>query len=318
MDAHALSHLMLFTSDCPLQTEELLQLQGVLQPQEFIQQAQQEGLIEKEDKAWRLSSKGKIIRDQLLQENFLPLEGPDCLDQINALKSHLFFAYLQTNVGINWKFTLIEPRYRFSLPLVHKILPGYQLNPPQFTWMESEQWTSTTSTYPRWDGTLPRPQAPESAPSCAESWQPDLLVLNFYEYDTYRKLPHKVRDHFNLVNAHRMFVSFNVQNLSDAMAHLSLLGQALATQRQILNPGYFDFDENDGDSFIMVLYVTENAQQEQELINQLSPVDSKLLQHTLPLVIGTINMDRMRKPQRPYQTIYGWWHEEVHQILTFP
>lgn len=307
--------LSLMSAQCPLIDEEYATLCGEQTPSSDLAELADAGLVQPFGPSWGLTLKGHQVRDAYRAEWGLPPEGPDWPDPEGLLKAHKLDLLLQR--AVEGKYSIFEGRFRPSFPLA---FPNLQT----LDWADDPRWQAVTGRCPRWNGAPPRPVASRRKELIDEGlltppfeiWQPDYLLVNFYDHNYYRQKEHPFTDPLNLVNADRHFFAFD-PTPDQARLFCSKAAQAVAAQQHLDNPGYFDTDDGDTENLNFLVLVTETEKMRQALTENLAADGERLIGPVRPLALGTLSFEGLRAVKKRSETICDWWSEGLHLLLSF-
>ena len=311
--------LLAFTAESCVHDAETLSLSGEEDAQNRLDEAASLGFVRPHGLGWVLTDMGRRKRGELASELGLPPERSGNFCDPGRLEG-LRIGLLLGRATQKWQ-ALYEFKAPAELPLAALVTPGYSAKGGKYrvAWPSSLPWRRIAELCPRWDGQGKPPVASRwnrvGAP--AGTMRLDALGLFYSDHRHYSDRPHARSDKLGMINAERIFAFADIRSAEDVYSRLGLLGQALATQRLVENPVYFDFDEDFYEPWNIALFVTSRDEGARDLARILQPQASRLAEGLSPIMVSLVSLETLRRYDRTFPSHYDLWGEGLIHVTDY-
>lgn len=271
-----------------------------------------------------LTEKGMEERARMGLEIGLPAAPYKAKDPLKALwrtkVQHLIDRSFAGRWGIK-EFSVGE-----SLPVV-PFLQGEDLYSQEndsfkFNWEDHPSVKSFKERFHRWGMAardFPAPGEEELTNWVKETGCPtgsvevDVLLRSGYDFDHYRTMATCPTDRFKLQNVDRLFC-FKANDLEDILTKIGHIHLFMMGQRRVYIPGWIDLDSADQENWTMILLVTDDERELDDLQARLTPWEKALIEPARPLFILGTSLEKLRKIEEQKETIYDWFFYDLRHI----
>ena len=308
--------LLLFDEDNPCWTEETAALAG--EDPKGLKALAAEGLIAPLGEAWALTEEGAEAFEKEAEANFLPLKpgfAPSGHDK-KLFRSRLRLL-LDKKHTQRWGIKEFLPEARFPIPALEEFELFTTVEGFRWLWPASKAVERIRSAWPV-TGLAARRLPPPPA-DAVEEWfdhpgetpaffQPDLLYLSRYDFESYASFPPLPGDKWGLLNADRFFfLEAPEPALKDLSWFLGAAGRfqlTLEVLRRMVLPGFMDLDSHDQSAVNWLIFVFEEDEEAAACAKLLSPMGRALIDQSAPMDLWALSFEGLKNFDGKGETIH--------------
>ena len=316
------SVLLLFDTPHPCWNRENTALAG--EDPEMLELLRREGLLREEGGVYALTESGKErFRSEAAECWLDAVPGDFSGDGALAARRHLLALLLNRAFVGRWGEKTFRPGAALPFLPPRCGAPLGHWTGAQFSWRYAQD-----AFLQEMDRRFPVPRGGEDAPVCLEAverwrvregvpWETlelDLLGLQRYDVDHYRRFAPHPHDRFGLLNTDRLYCLFSPDPFQEhffdeIFFHVGRLHLFLKAQRQIFLPWRFDHDMEEQPSANWAFFVTETEAEARRGAELLAPVGASLLEGATPLDLWTLSLEALRAVKTPHETFWDLFAE---------
>lgn len=311
--------LLLFDEDNPCWTEEMAALAG--EDPKGLKALSAKGLIAPLGEAWALTEEGEEAFRREAEANFLPSRpGSPGQDPAKKVFQSRLRLYLDKKHTQRWGIKEFLTEARFPIPALEEYELFTTAKGFRWLWPVSKAVERIRAAWPV-TGLVARRLPPPPA-DAAREWfdhpgetpalfQPDLLYLSRYDFESYAAFPALPGDEWGLLNADRFFFlkapEGSPENLPWFLGALGRFQLTLEVLRTMVLPGYMDLDSHDQGAVNWLIFVFEKANEAERCASLLGPMGHALVEPAAPMDLWALSFEELKN--------FGGKGETIHDLL---
>ncbi len=323
--------LLLFTQELPCWNHEAVAVAG--EDPKNLDALVKSGDIAKIGSAYVLTEQGAITRKHAAEEMYLPVTPAGMLITDESLATELLdlnimVQYMDRAFVTDWGIKEVTIRENFPIMPYLKDNEYFAFEDwrVKAIWPDHALVRDFLDSFPNWRVSARKLPAPDQkeldawAESRALSYGSltiDFMLRARADFNHYKDYPQIESDRYKFLDADRLFV----QKVRTDKKHeylLPFIGKLhifLTEQRRIFLPGWFDFDHDENEDWILLALVTDTESQLDSLTKTLRSWGHELINPANPLYILGTSIERLRAQTEQKRTIYDWFQEETVRIM---
>lgn len=311
--------LLLFDESHPCWTSRMFELAG--QDVSASESLLREGVLQKENDVYCLTSAGAERFRQVAEESFLPLRAGVAepgADKNREADRSLLQQLLDKRHLQRWGLKEYCRPFRFEIPdLKGNELFTFEGGKPNWHYPDNSAFGQMQKDFPA-TGMAARTEPAPDAARVAEwmaSFMPkrrtvtaDLLYKSRYDFQAYAHFPKLSADPCDMLNADRFFCFFAPppapENVNAMLTTLGEYQMYLTMLRHMYLPGYVDRDSLDQDGINWLIYVYAREEDALRCADLLSPFGQSLAGPAAPMEIWSLSLQALYEHEGTGESVF--------------